>query len=96
NHTKIYKGLLFEKNQQLSEYLKINTPNLTFNEIAGESELKEENDSLEISETNIGEDELQKSDDNKIVPKIFKIQIPKIYIPKLKIHVPKNARIKNH
>lgn len=94
NHFKIYKRLLFEKNQKLSEYLKINTPNLTLNEIAGESELKEENESIEISETNIRDDELQKPDHSKYMSKIFKIQVPKIYIPKLKIHIPKNTRVK--
>ena len=97
NHFKIYKGLLFEKSQELSKYLKINTTDLTLKEIVNESEPEEENDSLEVSETNIiaiKEDELQKSDIN--MPKIPKIQVPKIYIPKLKIYIPRSVKVKDH
>lgn len=103
NHLKIYKGLLYEKNQQLSKFLEENNDKEALIELADEIEveeldLKEENDSLLIEETkitNVREDKLQKSVDNENASfqiTMPKIQVPKILIPKIKIHLPKSVK----
>jgi carbonic anhydrase len=102
NHSKIYNGLLFEKNQQLSKYLNVNKNELEeesrdpvdevkFNEInLQEGPFFQEIE--ESSDTTIDNDEIQRSIEVKNVLfqiKMPKIQIPKIYIPKVKLYKPK-------
>ncbi|MFW9818439.1 MAG: carbonic anhydrase [Candidatus Thorarchaeota archaeon] len=102
NHSKIYDGLLFEKNQQLSEYLNLNKSVL-------KKELSESVDEPKIIETNMQEasvvQEIKESNDSFIdndefkTPilsenilsqiKMPKIQVPKIYIPKVNFYKPK-------
>lgn len=107
NHLKIYKGLLYEKSQQLSKILNVNNKNAEISKESvkenrvNESNLKEEIDSLEIEETNITtirDDELQKFVDNKNAGfqiTMPKIQVPKIHIPKIKIHLPNSVKNKD-
>ncbi|MFX0023987.1 MAG: carbonic anhydrase [Candidatus Hermodarchaeota archaeon] len=107
NHTKIYNGLLFEKNQQLSKYFK--SDNSVQNQVSSESVdetevnemcLQKNLDPQEIEESRkrvIGNGELQKSIENENVIfqlKMPKIQVPKIYIPKIKIYKPKIKNLK--
>jgi len=105
NHLKIYKGLLYEKNLQLSKFLEENysaeaSIDLTDENLVEELELKEEDKSLLMEEpefTDVRDEEHQKSIDNEDTSfqvKIPKIQIPKIFIPKIKIHIPKTNRDK--
>lgn len=107
NHLKIYKGILYEKSQQLSKILNVNNKNAEISKESvkenrvNESNLKEEIDSLEIEETNITtirDDELQKFVDNKNAGfqiTMPKIQVPKIHIPKIKIHLPNSVKNKD-
>lgn len=106
NHSKIYRGLLYEKNQQLSKSLKTSdvikhASEGLVNEIqVNKLNLQEENDFLEKAEKiveGIGDDEFQKAvDDDKDLfqLKMPKIQIPKIYIPKLKVRIPSSFKDK--
>ncbi|MFX0007698.1 MAG: carbonic anhydrase, partial [Candidatus Hermodarchaeota archaeon] len=102
NHSKIYNGLLFEKNQQLSEYLATNKSVLkkeiseTVDEPKNiESGLQEAPVVQEIEESNdsvIDTDEFKTSilSDNVLFQiKMPKIQVPKIYIPKVNLYKPK-------
>jgi len=108
NHFKIYEGLIFEKNQKLSKFLKLNNNNINeaSKEVVDKNQddelnLKEEIDSLKTEERciiSIREDELQKSDDKENIVfqiKMPKIQVPKINIPKLKIYIPNRAKVKD-
>jgi carbonic anhydrase len=101
NQFKIYKGLLYDKNQQLSKFLEADN-NKYQKSKEGDDEiqvseitLQEETDFLEIEETNIGaieNDELQKSidiDSTGFQIRMPKIQGPKIFIPKVNIYRPK-------
>lgn len=106
NHSKIYSGLLYEKNQQLSKSLKASdvikqASEGLVNEIqVNELNLQEENDFLEKAEKiieGIGDDKFQKAvDDEKDLfqIKMPKIQIPKIFIPKLKVRIPSSFKDK--
>ncbi len=106
NHSKIYSGLLYEKNQQLSKSLKASdvikqASEGLVNEIqVNELNLQEENDFLEKAENiieGIGDDKFQKAvDDEKDLfqIKMPKIQIPKIFIPKLKVRIPSSFKDK--
>lgn len=99
NHLKIYNGLLFEKNQQLTKYLKLdkNIQNQVLRESVEESEvnemsLQEEDPNIQDIKESDEADKHQKSIESKNVLfqlKIPKIQIPKIYIPKVNINKPK-------
>ncbi len=102
NHSKIYNGLLFEKNEQLSEYLNLNRDILKQNS-------RESVDEPKINETNMQEathvQEIEESSDVIIENaeiqrfissesllfqiKMPKIQVPKIYIPKVNLYRPK-------
>ena len=102
NHSKIYNGLLFEKNQQLSEYL-------TSNKSVLKKESRESVDEPKQIETNMQKapvvQEIEESKDNYIdndefktsilsdnvlfQMKMPKIQVPKIYIPKVNLYKPK-------
>jgi len=106
NHFKIYKGLLYEKNQQLSKFLEVNNNKEASIELVDKSSVtdlnfKEDIDSLEVEETNITtvkDDELQKPDYNENASfqiTMPKIQVPKIYIPKIKIHLPNSVKNKD-
>ncbi len=94
NHFKIYKGLLFEKNQQLSKFLKSNSNeniiNQTPKEIIDEPQVNEMNfQEIEAPDkAPIRNDELQTTVENKKVDfqiKMPKIPVPKIYIPKINV-----------
>ena len=104
NHMKIYKGLLYEKNQQLSKFLQINNNNeLPKEEIEknqlDESKLEQEIEPLELEDMSIDtaeEDKPQKSIDYEDITfeiKMPKIQVPKIYIPKISIHTPRIKKV---
>ncbi len=108
NHFKIYERLIFEKNQKLTKFLKLNNNNINeaSKEVVDKNQddelnLKEEIDSLKTEERciiSIREDELQKSDDKENIGfqiKMPKIQVPKINIPKLKIYIPNSAKVKD-
>jgi carbonic anhydrase len=99
NHSMIYNGLLFEKNQQLTIYFKSDDieQNQVSSDSVDESEVKEMSfdleEEIEESRNTINENgEIQKSIDNEndlFQLKMPKIQVPKIYIPKIRIYKPK-------
>ena len=105
NQLKIHKGLLYEKNQRLSKYLEENnikevSIEVTDENVTEELDLKEENKSLLMEDTEITDVRdygYQKSADNENASfpiTLPKIQVPKIFIPKIKIHLPKSSRDK--
>ncbi|MFW9972672.1 MAG: carbonic anhydrase [Candidatus Odinarchaeota archaeon] len=96
NHFKIYKGLLYEKDRKLAEFLNsskiVKKPERLADEIQGSGSKSEEETVLqEIANTSFKNNREQILDDHEnigIQIKMPKIQVPKIKMPKITIYKP--------
>jgi len=106
NHYKIYERLLKEKKQRCSKFLEERKSYQVSNERGDKNlyidlKIQEDPKILEMNRENINNNtinELKKSNDlNSAGFQIMmpKIRIPKIIIPQLKIHKPRNAKKKD-
>ncbi|MFX1313007.1 MAG: hypothetical protein ACFFHD_10380, partial [Promethearchaeota archaeon] len=104
NFNKTYEWIIQKKIQQLNKFLeesKKEFKDLSENEINEEVILKEEKDSISAEEDNIIKVEnyefqtFLKKKSNRIQLKIPTFQIPKIYFPKLKVHLPKYIKYRD-
>ncbi len=89
NHSEIYDKLITEKKQQCSKFFEAKDINLEEKEIFDESKHKEEFELLKVIEPNI----TISREDSELQLSMPKIQIPNIYIPKIKIHIPRSSKV---